>query len=205
MRSVYFDSAATTQVRDEVIDRMTTVMKEYYGNASSTHSFGRSSKSLVEQARKTIAAYLNVTAGEIIFTSGGTEADNLALRSAVRDLGVKKIITSRIEHHAVLHTISQLEREYGVSVNYVDLDDDGHVDYNHLEELLKSPKKKLVTLMHVNNEVGNLLDLQRVSDLCQEHDALFHSDTVQSVGHFELDLTKTKLDFMAVSAHTDSG
>jgi len=176
MKSVYFDSAATTQLRDEVIDRMTTVMREAYGNASSTHGFGRSSKAIVEQARKTIAKYLNVSASEIIFTSGGTEADNLALRSAVRDLGVKKIITSRIEHHAVLHTVDQLEKEYGISVKYVDLDENGHVNYEHLEELLQSPKKKLVSLMHVNNEVGNLLDIERVGNLCKDSGAFFHSE-----------------------------
>ncbi|WP_452221324.1 cysteine desulfurase family protein [Lacinutrix salivirga] len=205
MKQVYFDSAATTQLRDEVIERMTAVMKAQYGNASSTHSFGRSAKSVIEQSRKTIAKYLNVSAGEIIFTSGGTEADNLALRSAVRDLGVKTIITSRIEHHAVLYTVNQLEREYGIVVKYVDLDDNGHVNYEHLEELLQSPKKKLVSLMHVNNEIGNLLDIERVGNLCKANNALFHSDTVQSVGHYELDLQKIHLDFMAVSAHKFHG
>ncbi len=205
MKSVYFDSAATTQLRPEVIDKMTQVMHECYGNASSTHSFGRSSKSMIEQARKTVAKYLNVSASEIIFTSGGTEADNLALLSAVRDLGVKKIITSRIEHHAVLYTVQQLEREYGISVVYVDLDDKGHVDYNHLEQLLQSSKKTLVSLMHVNNEVGNILDIKRVGDLCKANNALFHSDTVQSVGHYNLDLQEVKLDFLAVSAHKFHG
>lgn len=205
MKSVYFDSAATTQLRDEVIDRMTTVMREAYGNASSTHGFGRSAKAIVEQARKSIAKYLNVSASEIVFTSGGTEADNLAIRSAVRDLGVKKIITSRIEHHAVLHTVEQMEKEYGVSVKYVDLDQDGHVDYNHLNELLQSPKKKLVSLMHVNNEIGNLLDIERVGKMCKAADALFHSDTVQSIGHYEMDLQKVYIDFMAVSAHKFHG
>ncbi len=205
MKQVYFDSAATTQIRDEVIDKMISVMKQNYGNASSTHSFGRSSKVLIEQTRKTIAKILNVTAAEIVFTSGGTEADNLALQCSVRDLGVKKIITSRIEHHAVLHTIEQLEKEYGITVNYVDLDTDGHVDYNQLESLLQSPEKTLVSLMHVNNEIGNMLDIKRVGDLCKKHDALFHSDTVQSVGHFEMDLQEIHIDFMAVSAHKFHG
>jgi len=205
MKTVYFDSAATTQIRKEVIDRMTVVMRDSYGNASSTHGFGRSAKAIVENARKTVAKYLNVSASEIVFTSGGTEADNLAIRSAVRDLGVKKIITSRIEHHAVLHTVDQMEKEYGVSVNFVDLDDDGHVDYDHLQELLKSPEKKLVSLMHVNNEIGNLLDIERVGNMCKEANALFHSDTVQSVGHYELDLQKIHIDFMAVSAHKFHG
>ncbi|MEJ6791229.1 MAG: cysteine desulfurase family protein [Lacinutrix sp.] len=205
MKKVYFDSAATTQLRPEVVDRMTNVMHECYGNASSTHSYGRSSKSLVENARKTVAKQLNCSASEIIFTSGGTEADNFALRSAVRDLGVKTIITSHIEHHAVLYTVNQLEREYGITVKFVDLDSDGHVDYTHLEELLKSPKKKLVSLMHVNNEIGNILDIKRVGELCKANDALFHSDTVQSVGHYELDLQEVNIDFLAVSAHKFHG
>ena len=153
MRKVYFDNAATTQVRGGVVKRMTDVLSSNYGNASSSHSYGRSSKTLVEQARKNIAQHLNVTAGEIVFTSGGTEADNLVLRSCVRDLGVKTIITSRIEHHAVLHTAEQLKDEYGISINYVDLDKNGGIDYNHFEELLKSSKQSLVSLMHVNNEI----------------------------------------------------
>ncbi|QCE42631.1 cysteine desulfurase family protein [Psychroserpens sp. NJDZ02] len=205
MKPIYFDNAATTQLRPEVIDKMTKMMHESYGNASSTHSFGRSAKALVEQARKTVAKYLNVSASEIVFTSGGTEADNLVLLSAVRDLGVKNIITSRIEHHAVLHTVEQLEREYGITLNYVDLDKDGHVDYTHLEQLLQSPDKTLVSLMHVNNEIGNILDMKRVGDLCKQNQALFHSDTVQSVGHYELDLQDISIDFMAVSGHKFHG
>ena len=204
-KSIYFDNAATTQLRVEVVVKMTQALKEHYGNASSTHSFGRSSKSLIENARKTIAKYLNVSAGEIVFTSGGTEADNLALRSAVRDLGVKSIITSRIEHHAVLHTVEQLEKEYGVTVEYVDLDSDGQVNYNHLEKLLQTNDKQLVSLMHVNNEIGNLLDIKKVGELCKDNNALFHSDTVQSVGHYELDLQDINIDFMAVSAHKFHG
>ena len=205
MKQVYFDSAATTQLRPEIVDKMTTVMHENYGNASSTHSYGRSSKSLVENARKTIAKQLNCSASEIIFTSGGTEADNFALRSAVRDLGVKTIITSRIEHHAVLYTANQLEREYGITVKFLELEDNGHINYKHLEELLQSPKKKLVSLMHVNNEIGNILDIKRVGELCKVNNALFHSDTVQSVGHYELDLQDVNIDFLAVSAHKFHG
>ncbi|WP_299247154.1 cysteine desulfurase family protein [uncultured Lacinutrix sp.] len=205
MKQVYFDSAATTQIRTEVVEKMTTVMHECYGNASSTHSFGRTSKSMVESARKTVAKQLNCSASEIIFTSGGTEADNLALRSAVRDLGVKTIITSRIEHHAVLYTVNQLELEYGINIAFVDLEDDGHINYAHLEELLLSPEKKMVSLMHVNNEIGNILDLKRVGELCKANNALFHSDTVQSVGHYELDLQDINIDFLAVSAHKFHG
>ncbi|MEL0644836.1 cysteine desulfurase family protein [Olleya sp. Ti.3.14] len=205
MKPVYFDSAATTQLRPEIIEKMTQVMQQCYGNASSTHSFGRSAKAMIEQARKTVAKYLNVSASEIVFTSGGTEADNLALLSAVRDLGVKKIITSRIEHHAVLYTVQQLEKEYGISIDYVDLDNYGHVDYKHLESLLQSSQKTLVSLMHVNNEVGNILDIAKVSKLCKANNAMFHSDTVQSVGHYKLDLQELAIDFMAVSGHKFHG
>jgi cysteine desulfurase len=206
MKNVYLDSAATTQMRDEVINRMTSVMKEVYGNPSSTHSFGRSAKSLIEQARKTVAGYLNVKASEIIFTSGGTEADNLALNSAVRDLGVKRIITSKIEHHAVLYTVEQLQDCFDVEVVNVDLDSCGNVKETHLEELLKtSEKKTLVSLMHVNNEIGNKLDIKKVGQLCKEHGAIFHSDCVQSVGHYDLDFNEIPVDFTAVSAHKFHG
>lgn len=203
--TIYFDNAATTQIRDEVIASMADSMRDSYGNASSSHSFGRVSKSLVENSRKAIARYLNVSAGEIVFTSGGTEADNLVLRSAVRDLNVGHIITAKVEHHAVLHTIGQLENEYNLSVSFVNIDSEGHIDYNHLETLLKNSKDTLVSLMHVNNEIGTLLDIKRVGDLCQANDALFHTDAVQSVGHFNLDLQDIQVDFLAASAHKFHG
>lgn len=205
MKPIYFDNAATTQIRDEVIDTMTHVMKQHFGNASSSHSFGRSSKVLIEKARKTIAGYLNVSAGEILFTSGGTEADNLVLRSAVRDLNVTHIITSKIEHHAVLHTVEQLEIEYDIVVSYVNLDSKGQMDYTHLEALLSTENKTLVSLMHVNNEIGNKLDLKRVADLCKVKNALFHSDTVQSIGHYPFDLQEISIDFLVASAHKFHG
>jgi cysteine desulfurase len=206
MKKVYFDSAATTQLRNEVIHCITEVLKTEYGNPSSTHSYGRSSKSLLETARKEIAGYLNVSASEIIFTSGGTEADNLVLNSCVRDLGVTRIITSKIEHHAVLYTINSLKEKYEITVNYVDLDECGVVDQDHLKALLKdNSQKTLVSLMHVNNEIGNVLDIKGVAKICKEYDALFHSDTVQSVGHFELDLSEIPLDFAAVAAHKFHG
>ncbi|HSP11623.1 MAG TPA: cysteine desulfurase family protein [Salegentibacter sp.] len=206
MKNVYLDSAATTQMREEVITRMTDVMKEVYGNPSSTHSFGRSAKSLVEQARKTVAKYLNVKPAEIVFTSGGTEADNLALNSAVRDLGVERIITTKIEHHAVLYTIDQLKECYDIEVNYLDLDSCGNANLDQLEELLKnSEKKSLVSLMHINNEVGNRLDIKRAGEIAHAHNALFHSDTVQSVGHYDLDFSEIPVDFTAVSAHKFHG
>jgi cysteine desulfurase len=185
---------------------MSEVLKTEYGNPSSTHSYGRSSKSLLETARKEIAGYLNVTASEIIFTSGGTEADNLVLQSAVANLGVKRIITSRIEHHAVLHTVEVLEDRFGIQVDYVALSPTGCVDYDDLERLLKKTSEKtLVSLMHVNNEVGTMINLRRVATLCKAHKALFHSDMVQSVGHFNLDFNDIPIDFAAVSAHKFHG
>ncbi|MBP0905550.1 cysteine desulfurase family protein [Mariniflexile gromovii] len=205
MQQVYFDNAATTQIREEVISAMTEVMRTNYGNASSSHSFGRSSKALIEKSRKTVAGYLNVSASEIIFTSGGTEADNLILCSAVRDLKVTHVITSKIEHHAVLHTIDQLVKDYKIAVSYVDLKPNGKIDYLHLETLLKNENKTLVSLMHINNEIGNVLDLKRVASLCKANNALFHSDTVQSVGHFKMDLQDIPVDFITAAAHKFHG
>ena len=202
---IYFDNAATTPIRGEVIKIMSDVMKNNYGNASSSHSFGRSSKSLIEKYRKDIAAYFEVSPSEIIFTSGGTEADNLVLQSAARDLGIKTFITSKTEHHAVLHTLDQLKKEYGVLVLYVNLDENGEVDYSHLEKLLQSHSNVLVSLMHVNNEIGNLLDIKQVAVLCKKHNALFHSDTVQSVGHYPINLSDISIDFLAASAHKFHG
>lgn len=206
MQKVYLDNAATTQVRQEVIERMQQALAEHYGNPSSTHSFGRSAKTAVEQARKTIAKTLNAQPAEIIFTSGGTEADNMILRCAVRDLGVETIITSRIEHHAVLHTVEELEKEYNINLWYVDLNENGSPSLAHLEELLKKDdSKKLVSLMHVNNEIGNITDIAAVGELCKANDALFHSDTVQSIGHYPWDVQAVNVDFMTAAAHKFHG
>ncbi|MEL6916277.1 MAG: aminotransferase class V-fold PLP-dependent enzyme, partial [Bacteroidota bacterium] len=206
MQKVYLDSAATTQVRDEVISKMQEALTNFYGNPSSTHSFGRSAKTAVESARKTIAKYLNAQPSEIIFTSGGTEADNMILRSAVRDLGVRTIITSKIEHHAVLHTVEELANEYGIALHFVDLDHFGDPDLIHLENLLKQDAtKKLVSLMHVNNEIGNKIDIDRISRLCSDSGALFHSDTVQSIGHYPWDVKHTPADFLTAAAHKFHG
>lgn len=206
MKSVYFDSAATTKVRDEVIKDMQTVLTQNYGNPSSTHGFGRSAKSIIENTRKTIAKYLNALPQEIIFTSGGTEADNMILRCAVRDGNVTTIITSPIEHHAVLHTVEELRNEYNVTVEYVKLQHCGTPDYEDLERLLSAnDERKLVSLMHVNNEIGNLLDIEKVALLCKTHNALFHSDTVQSIGHFTWDVQQIPIDFMTAAAHKFHG
>ncbi len=206
MQKVYFDSAATTKLRPEVITKMISVMEEDFGNPSSTHGYGRSAKNHIEQARKNIANYLGVKASEIIFTSGGTEADNLVLNSAVRDLGVKHIITTKIEHHAVLHTVQEIASQTGIKVSYVNIHPNGAIDYKHLESLLNASKEKtLVSLMHVNNEIGTILDIERVGDLCKQSDAFFHSDMVQSIGHLEVNLNELHVDFTAVSAHKFHG
>ncbi len=206
MQKVYFDNAATTNVRPEVITKMVSVLEEDFGNPSSTHGFGRSAKNHIEQTRKNIANYLGVKASEIIFTSGGTEADNLVINSAVRDLKVRHIITSKIEHHAVLHTVQEIEATSGIEVSYVNINPDGSIDYDHLKSLLsKATEKVLVSLMHVNNEIGTILDIHRVGNLCKDHNALFHSDMVQSIGHLEVNLNELNVDFTAVSAHKFHG
>lgn len=206
MKNVYLDNAATTQIRECVITKMHDALSNFYGNPSSTHSFGRSAKTGVESARKTIAKYMNAHPSEIIFTSGGTEADNMILRCAVRDLGVQTIITTKIEHHAVTHTVDELGQMQDVQVLYINLDEYGSADLSHLEQLLKKDdSKKLVSLMHVNNEIGNKLDIVEVSKLCKENNTLFHSDTVQSIGHFTWDMEQTPVDFMAAAAHKFHG
>ncbi len=206
MKQVYLDNAATTAIREEVITAMAAVMHSNFGNASSSHSFGRSAKAFIEKSRKAIASYLNVSAGEIVFTSGGTEADNLILRSAVRDLGVEEIITTKIEHHAVLNTLEQLQKEYNLSVQYLKLEADGSINPTHLESLLaNSNKKQLVSLMHINNEIGNLLNIKQVAIMCKTYGALMHTDAVQSVGHYKLDLQEIQVDFLAASAHKFHG
>lgn len=206
MDKVYLDNAATTQIRKSVITKMHDSLSGIYGNPSSSHSFGRSAKTAVESARKTVAQYMNAHPAEIIFTSGGTEADNMILRCAVRDLGVETIITSKIEHHAVLHTAEDLKEEKNIDLKYIDLDEFGNPNLSHLEQLLQGDtSKKLVSLMHVNNEIGNILDIDAVCTLCHKNGALFHSDTVQSVGHYHWDVKQTPVDFLTAAAHKFHG
>ena len=203
---IYFDNAATTPIAPEVVAIMTEVMTETYGNPSSVHREGRTARSLIEKARKTVANCINASIGEIFFTSGGTESSNMALKCAVRDLGVKRFISSKMEHHCVLHTLEILEQTQGIAIDFVNIDAKGIVDYAHLEDLLKqSEEKTLVSLMHANNELGSLLDLQRVSDLCQEYGAYLHSDTVQTMGHIPIDVEKTKINFLTGGAHKFHG
>ncbi|CAD0009434.1 cysteine desulfurase family protein [Flavobacterium salmonis] len=205
MKKVYLDNASTTAIRPEVVQEMIKIMSDDLGNPSSTHSFGRNAKTIIELSRKNIAKYLNCSAQEIIFTSGGTEANNWILRSAVEDLKVNRIITSKIEHHAVLYTVLALQSDYNVQVDYVNINPDGTIDLTNLSNLLAQEKKTIVSLMHVNNETGTILDLERVGVICKQYNALFHSDTVQSVGKTEIDLQKTAVDFIVASAHKFHG
>lgn len=200
--SVYLDNAATTPIAQEVIDAMLPVLQDGFGNPSSTHSYGRKSKALIETARRSIAGHLNCQPSEIIFTSGGTEADNMALHSAVFVLGVKRIITSSLEHHAIGHTAAYLENLGLTKVSYVRNDEKGNIDLRHLEELLSSSQEKtLVSLMHANNEIATLLPLRQVSEICRRNKALFHSDTVQTMGHYAFDLQALDIDFITCAAH----
>ncbi|MEN8703932.1 MAG: cysteine desulfurase family protein [Polaribacter sp.] len=206
MNSIYLDNAATTKIDDTVLETMYKSMQEVSGNPSSIHQQGRKAKSVVETARKNIAKHFNVTASEIVFTAGGTEADNLILKNAVLNLGVQTIITSKIEHHAVLHTCEYLEQSKNITLRFVNVKENGVVDLNHLESLLLETRDKvLVSLMHINNEIGTILPLEKVSALCASNNAYFHSDTVQTIGHYNLDLLKVEVDFIVASAHKFHG
>ena len=204
--NVYLDNAATTPLDPIVLEAMMPYMTDHFGNPSSTHAFGRKTKNAIEISRKKVADYLNAEPSEIIFTSGGTEADNMALRCGVMDLGVKRIITSSIEHHAVGHTAEHLRDHFNVQVEFVNLKEDGHVDVQHLEELLsKGSLKTMVSLMHGNNEIGNLISLETISNLCKKHKAYFHSDTVQTMGHYRFDMKALDMDFITGAAHKFHG
>lgn len=206
MDKIYFDNAATTQIDLKVIEQMKSVMIDNFGNPNSTHSYGRSSRTLIEKARKTIANQFNASTSEIYFTSCGTESDNMVLISAVRDLNVKTIITSKVEHKAVLNVVKYLEETESIDLKYVNVSNDGLIDYNHLQTLLKKCSNKcLVSLMHINNEIGSKLDLNLVGNLCKDNNALFHSDTVQSIGKYDFDLSKLNIDFIVGSAHKFHG
>ncbi len=205
MEKIYLDNAATTKPRKEVIVETLRVLENNFGNPSSTHSFGRNAKSEIETARKTIARLLNGTAQEIIFTANATEATNLILRSAVRDLGIKRIITSQIEHHATLYTVNALKTEFGIEVNFINILPNGNLDYSHFEKLISSSIPTLVSLMHVNNEIGTVLDIKKIGILCRNNKALFHCDTVQSIGKTVFDLATLPVDFIVASAHKFHG
>jgi len=202
---VYLDNAATTPVAPEVVEAMIPVLRETFGNPSSTHSFGRNAKALLETSRRTVAKHMNCAPSEIIFTSGGTEADNMAIHSAVTQLGVKRIITSAIEHHAVGHTADAISLHEKIELVLVNLDSKGNVDLAHLESLLKENKPTLVSLMHANNEIATMIPLKKVADLCRQYNAYFHSDTVQTMAHFTFDLKEIDIDFITCAAHKFHG
>ncbi len=202
---VYLDNAATTPLDKQVLEAMLPYMVEYYGNPSSIHTHGREVRAAIDKARKTVAGFLNVATSEIFFTSGGTEADNTAILSGIRSHQIKHAITSPIEHHAVLHTLEALEKLGEIKLSFVKLKEKGEVDLEDLEKLLSANPKSFVSLMHGNNEIGNLLYIETVVELCKKYDALFHSDTVQTMGHYIFDLEKSAPDFIVASAHKFHG
>ena len=203
--NVYLDNAATTPLDPEVFEAMKPYMTEFYGNPSSIHAHGRQVRSAIEKSRKMVAELLNAAPAEIFFTSGGTEADNTAICGTIESLGIKHAITSPIEHHAVLHTLNALEMSGKIKVSYVELDMKGHLNFDHLEELLKKNPTSLVSLMHANNEIGNLANIKRISGLCREYESFFHSDTVQSIAHYRLDLQDLTAHCLVGSAHKFHG
>jgi cysteine desulfurase len=198
---VYFDNAATTALDPEVLKEMYKVMENQFGNPSSIHSHGREVRTLIERSRKTIAGLLHTSPAEIFFTSGGTEADNMAIRCGIVDHKLTHAITTKLEHHAVIHTLQAMQKAGTIKLSYADVDSKGNIDYDHLETLLKDNERSFVSLMHANNELGTLNNIERVGGLCEAYNAMFHSDTVQTVGHYRHDLSKLKLHFMVCAAH----
>lgn len=205
MQKIYLDNAATTSIRPEVITEMVRVLQSEYGNPSSNHFAGRSAKGVVENSRKLIAKLLNVSASEIVFTSGATEGTNWILIGAVSQHGIARIITTKIEHHAILDAVEKLHKSHNVQIDFVKIKPDGQIDIQHLQQLLSEDVKTLVCLMHVNNEIGIVLDLEKVGNICKEYNALFFSDAVQSVGKMPLDLQALPVDFISSSAHKFHG
>ncbi|WP_099365765.1 cysteine desulfurase family protein [Sphingobacterium sp. 1.A.4] len=202
---VYFDNAATTALDKQVIEAMVKTLNENFGNPSSIHAHGRETKTIVEKARRTVAKLLNASPSEIFFTSGGTEADNMAIVRAIECYGITHAITSPIEHHAVLHTLEELAHAGKIQLDLLKVDAKGNIDLNHLEELLAKNPRTFVSIMHANNELGNLTDIKGVSELCEQYDAVFHSDTVQTMGHYKHDLSDLKIDFITGAAHKFHG
>ncbi|WMJ71826.1 cysteine desulfurase family protein [Cytophagaceae bacterium ABcell3] len=202
---VYLDNAATTPLAPEVFEEMKPWMTDHFGNPSSIHAYGRQTKAAVEKARRTIASLLNASPSEILFTSGGTEADNTAIRCSIKGMGIKHAITSPIEHHAVLHTLEDLEKAGEVQLHFVELDPKGNLEMDSLEKLLEKYPGSFVSLMHANNEVGNVNDIYTIGNLCKSYDAVFHTDTVQTIGHFKHDLSELNANFIVGSAHKFHG
>jgi Cysteine sulfinate desulfinase/cysteine desulfurase and related enzymes len=203
---IYLDNAATTPLLPEVIKTMTDVLTNTYGNPSSLHAEGRNARATIEEARKAVAKAIGASIGEIFFTSGGTESNNMALKCAVRDLGVKRVISSPIEHHCVLHSLERLEKTENIEVKLLPVNKNGRLDLKVLEEWLKeSDKKTLVSLMHSNNEIGTMIDIDEVAEICHSHQAFFHTDTVQTIGYFPIDVSHEKISFLSGSAHKFHG
>jgi cysteine desulfurase len=206
MERIYLDNAATTSLDPAVLEAMMPYLTKHFGNPSSIYSYGRESRMAIENSRKLVAKILNAHPAEIFFTSGGTESSNMAITASVRDLGCKHIISSPIEHHATSHTVEYLYQNGEAALSYVKLLPNGHIDLNDLENLLaESEEKCLVTLMHANNEIGNMLDIHAVGELCKKHNAIFHSDTVQTVGHFPFNLRNTPVHFITGAGHKFHG
>jgi cysteine desulfurase len=203
---VYLDNAATTPLSDEVLNAMIPFMKEHFGNPSAIHSFGRTTRTAIENARKQVAKALNCSPAEIFFTSSGTEANNMAIKCSVQDLGVKHIITSPIEHHCVSHTTDYIEEKGLAKVHLLNVNEQGEMDLVQLDNLLASLNEQaLVTVMHANNEIGTMVDLNKLTDICTKHNALLHTDTVQTVGHYLFDLQKLPINFLSGSGHKFHG
>lgn len=198
---VYLDNAATTPLDPEVIKEISTVMESHFGNPSSIHAHGREARTVIEKSRKTVAAFLNTSPSEIFFTSGGTEADNMAIRCGILDHNIKHAVTTRIEHHAVLHTLEAMQKSGLIELSFVDIDFKGNIDLKHLEEILSSHNRSFVSLMHANNEIGTLTDIETVGEICKKYKAIFHCDTVQTIGHYPIDLQALKVDFITCAAH----
>ena len=202
---IYLDNAATTRLDDEVIEAMLPYMREHFGNPSSIHSYGRVTRAAIEKSRKAIATLLNVAPAEIFFTSGGTEANNMALTRTIADLGITHAITSPTEHHAVLHTLEALAHAGKIKLSIVRVDEKGAPDLAHLEELLQNNERSIVSLMHANNEIGTKIPLKQIAELVKKYNGIFHTDTVQTMGHFHLDLQEIPLDFLSCAAHKFHG
>ena len=205
MKRVYLDNAATTPISKEIIELMSSLMKHQFANPSSTHFEGRKSKTIVEESRTIIAKILNTYPRNIFFTSGGTESDNMAIKMSIENYNIKHAITSRISHHAVLYPLEKLAKENKIKLSYVKLDKNGLVSFSDLENLLKNNSRTFVSIMHANNEVGVIQDIKKIGLICQNYNAIFHSDTVQTIGHYHIDLKKINIDFLAASAHKFHG
>ncbi|OUV75874.1 MAG: cysteine desulfurase [Flavobacteriales bacterium TMED123] len=204
-KRVFLDNAATTPMAPEIIEMMSEMMKTHYANPSSTHSYGRESKIIVEAARKKIAELLNTSPGSIFFTSGGTEADNMAIKCVIEDHKIAHAITSKLSHHAVLYPLEDLAAEGKIKLSYIDIDENGVVSFSHLKDLLANNPRTFVSIMHANNEIGTIQDIKAIGNICKEYNAIFHSDTVQTIAHFPFNMQELNVDFMAASAHKFHG